>query len=156
MYKRINYVKTIENLQDEDTIDIIGNIDVKSVELMTTDDLLYVFPLIERIVIEIYKFTLGASIEDNVQGKRRTICAVIEKNETNGICILIPNLLEEIDFYFKGEIALRNILFHPKSSEYSVEYNPRRIQRLLLNVLIILKYKIKKYNFSDLKEIEEL
>lgn len=156
MYKRINYVKTIESLQDEDTINLIGNIDIKSVELLFTTDLLYVFPLIERIIVEIYKFTLGASIEDNEQGKRKTICAIIEKNEANGISVLLPSMLEEINFYFKGEEALRNVLFHPKRSEYSVEYDPRRIQKLLLNALLILKYKIKKYDFSNLKEIEKL
>ena len=70
MYRELNYIRLIKFIEYDDTKSIIGKINIVSLEHMDKDDLLYIFPLIERIIIEIYKLVPGAIVENNNQGIR--------------------------------------------------------------------------------------
>lgn len=156
MFQNMNYINIIESLENDKTIELIGKINITSLTKMTGDDLLYVFPLIERIVIEIYKLIPGAIVEVNTQGTMKSLPQIIKDNECNNIFadnLEIKNLLFK---YYDKDDSLRNILFHPKEDEIIIQYNIVEINYIVASLLRILNEKISLFDINNLKKIEKI
>ena len=72
--KSSEYVRVLEN---NITIDKIGKIDLDVIKDNSFYSLYYKFPLIERIILEIYKVIPGSNVEMYEQGKMKTINSTI-------------------------------------------------------------------------------
>lgn len=157
MSKTINYIEKIKELENENTISLVGNISIESLEIMDVDELLYIFPLIERIVIEIYKLVPGTIVEVNEQGTMNTIIQIIEKNSIK----VLPQDIEELIYYYyrdkdENEKALRNLLFHVVEDVIPIKYNKDDIKYIVMKLLEILNAQIKKFDIKNLKLIEKI
>lgn len=147
------FKKLVQKYQNSETEKIIGKIDI---DLLTSGNLRllnYAFPLIERIVIEIFKLIPDSHVEKYEQGILKTIIAVIDYNNKDNV---IPKEIEEkIRLYFEGE-CLRNTLFHPNDEEYiDIKSDCNKdMYYIIVNLLIVLNELIKKYSDFDFKDIE--
>lgn len=157
MFEETKYIKKIKELENEHTISLIGNISVESLEIMDVDELLYIFPLIERIVIEIYKLVPGTIVEVNEQGTMNTIIQILEKNSIK----VLPQDIEELIYYYyrdkdEKEKALRNLLFHVEEDVTSIKYNKDDIRYMVMMLLEILNAQIRNFDIKNLKLIEKI
>ena len=156
MSQEINYIEIIKSLENDLTIELIGQIDIGTLENMDGDDLLYIFPLIERMIVEIYKLVPGAIIENNTQGIMKTITQIIKDNESNNVLIIPPELKELIFKYYNDDNSLRNLLFHAHDEVITIEYNKVEIYCIVASLLKILNTRIKQFDIKNLKKIEKI
>lgn len=156
MFQEANLIELIKENENQNTISAIGKIDFKTLEKMDINDLLYIFPLIERMVIEVYKLIPGAIVEVNSQGTIKTITQVIKDNETIGIKKISEKIRKIVFFYYDDINSLRNILFHPKKEAITIQYNKNEILFVILSLLKILNDTSKSYDIKMLKMIEKL
>lgn len=147
------YVDFIEIYENNETIKLIGEIDTKFLKQNRIETLYYSFPLIERMVLEIYKLVPEADIEHYEQGIMRTIMAMIENNKQ--LDVLPEYIIEIIEKYF-GEDGIRNKLFHIKEESLTIEVNFKEINFLIMKLLVILKKKINDYTSFDFNKIEPI
>ena len=156
MHQTINFIELIKSLENSQTIELIGEINIESLKNMDVDDLLYIFPLIERVIVEIYKLVPGAIIENNEQGIMKTITQIIKDNESKSI-FKIPKELKELIFkYYNDDNSLRNLLFHATDEVITVEYNKVEINCIIVSLLKLLNEQIKQYDINTLKKIEKI
>ena len=78
---RFSYVDLISAVEDEETINVIGKIDLDILNSQIVESLYYMFPLIERLVLEIYKLIPDADVEHYEQGIMKTLLSIIKNNE---------------------------------------------------------------------------
>ena len=156
MSQEINYIEIIKSLENDLTIELIGQIDIGTLENMDGDDLLYIFPLIERMIVEIYKLVPAAIIENNTQGIMKTITQIIKDNESNNVFIIQPELKELIFKYYNDDNSLRNLLFHAHDGVITIEYNKVEIYCIVASLLKILNMQIKQFDIKNLKKIEKI
>ncbi len=151
--KNSEFIKLFEN---EVTISKIGKIDMEVIVDTTYYSLYYKFPLIERLVLEIYRAVPGTNIEKYEQGTMKTINSIICNNSSFE---LIPDaLLKKIDIYFSDrDDSPRNIVFHEFGlNEKKVTVDFEEINYIIANLLALLKHVLKEYNLTTLKKIEIL
>lgn len=151
---KLLYVDFIEMYENNETIKSIGKIDTNFLKQNRIETLCYSFPLIERMVLEIYKLVPGADIEHYEQGIMRTIMAVIENNEE--INVLPKYIIEIIEKYF-GEDGIRNKIFHIREKSFTIEVNFKEINFLIMKLLVLLKKHTNdyvNYNFSKIEYLE--
>ena len=74
---RIDYEMMIDALENDETIKLIGKIDTAAIRKNNIESLYYEFPLIERVVLEIYKLLPLSDVEFYQQGTMRTIMEMI-------------------------------------------------------------------------------
>ena len=115
--------------------------------------LYYIFPLIERIILEIYKLVPGADIEYIEQGIMRTPKSIIESNKYLQV---LPENLEEIIKKYYGDDGARNKVFHVSQENEGIEVSWGEILFLLSQLLGILNNKLEIYTDIEIKEIEKL
>ena len=156
MYKKINYIGVIKALENIQITELLGKIHVDSFENMDADELLYIFPLIERIIIEIYKLIPGSIVEINTQGTMKTITSIIRCNEDINVFVIPQDVKETILKYYDGDDSLRNLLFHAHEEIIEVEYCKNDIIWLVAKLLELLNIHIKQYDISSLKKIEKI
>lgn len=73
--------------------------------------LYYKIPLIERLVLEIYRSVPGTNIEKYEQGTMKTINSIIKSN--SALELIPQNIIEKIDIYFnEKDDSSRNVVFH--------------------------------------------
>lgn len=150
---KFKYIESLKNLQNEDTIKLIGKIDIELLKSDNYKSLYYSLPLIERIVLEIYKLIPDADVEVYKQGTMRTILSVIDKNYR----VLPENLIELIKKYYEGENCIRNRLFHPKNNIIQLDdENLEEINYLIMQLIIILSIKIKESSTFEFENIKYL
>ena len=82
---RIDYEMMIKVFENSDTIALIGNIDIQTLRNNNVETLYYEFPLIERVVLEIYKMLPLSDVEQYTQGTMRTILEIINKDSNKCI-----------------------------------------------------------------------
>lgn len=150
---RITYIDLIKAIQDEETIKLIGEIDLKLLNSQTVESLYYSFPLIERLVLEIYKLIPYADVEQYDQGIMRPIVSIIDGNSDY---ILPENIVEIIKKYFDDDGA-RNQLFHNKVGVINIKVSFDEINFAIMQLLSILKIKISEnsdFNFENIEYFE--
>ena len=144
-------IKAIEN---ESTERIVGKIKVDLLNTKVAENLYYIFPLIERMVLEIYKLVPGANIEQYEKKVMKTINSILKQNEN--LYIIPIELSKTIQDYFK-EDGLRNKLFHVNSKKQVIfQTNIDELNYIIMHLLSILKKIDKNYKIDDLKIIEKL
>ena len=148
---KLLYTEFIEIYEDVDTISLIGKIDTKFLSQNRIETLYYSFPLIEKMVLEIYKLVPESDIEHYEQGIMRTIIAIIDNNKQ--LEVLPRYIIEIIEKYF-DENGIRNELFHIKSEKLTVEVNFNEINFLIMKLLYILKKKLIDCMNLEFKEID--
>lgn len=150
---KLSYIDFINLYQNEETICLIGKIDTQFLETRAIECLYYAFPLIERMVLEIFKLIPESDIEHVEQGIMKTVIAIIEANKE--FDILPKYIIKLIYKYFDGD-CIRNELYHAKETKFEVEVSFLEINFLIMKLLKILKLKIKECNNYKIKPISLL
>jgi hypothetical protein len=116
--------------------------------------LVYIFPLIERIIIEILKNSPDADIEIVTQGKYRTLYAVI-RNPVNAR-YFNKSEIEIIEEIYKPD-GIRNIVFHSHKTDIKIDSKMICEIKLLANSLIIkLEESVEQINQWNWVNIQKL
>lgn len=151
--KNSNFIKLFES---EYTISKIGKIDMGVINDKSLYSLYYKFPLIERIILEIYKSIPQSNIEKYEQGTMKTINSIIDNNESIGI--IYPELKELIDKYFNdSNNSPRNVLFHPNGNmNITITVNFEEINEIIARLLGLLNHVVDKNRISNLPKINKI
>jgi hypothetical protein len=151
--KSSEYVRVLEN---NITIDKIGKIDLDVIKDNSFYSLYYKFPLIERIILEIYKVIPGSNVEMYEQGKMKTINSIIDNNPD--IDVLLPDIKEHISNYFSdNDNSPRNVIFHPSLNDtIQVTVDFEEINYIIAILLAILRNVCADYGLSNLCKIEHI
>lgn len=150
---RFTYLDLIKAIEDEQTINIVGNIDTDFLSNKIVENLYYSFPLIERLILEIYKQIPDADVEQYEQGTSKTILSIINHNKVDIIPEYIKNLIYK---YYDGDDSLRNQLFHPKEDVVNINVSFEEINYIIMQLLSILKNLLKENDSYNFKVIEYL
>ena len=156
---RKEYIEKIKKEENLETQNIIGRIDLEVLKSEKPESLYYTLPLIERLVLEIYKLEPKADIEHYEQGIMRTICSCIDKNNRLGIIpekviVLIKKYFEDKD---DRTLCVRNYLFHAMNIEKKITVSFDEINYIIMELLIILNIKINEntnFNFEKITYLE--
>lgn len=150
---RLKYLDSIKENQNEKTINLVGDIDIDLLNNQIVETLYYAFPLIERLILEIYKQIPDADVEQYEQGTSKTILSIINNNKVN----IIPEYVKELIFkYYDGDDSLRNQLFHPKEGVVNIKVSFEETNYIIMQLLSILKNLLKENDSYNFKEIEYL
>lgn len=144
----IAFIKYFEN---DETKRVIGQIDVDILYEEKVECLYYIFPLIERMVLEIFKLVPESDVEYIEQGIMKTPISIIENNDS---CSVLPSYIIDIIKKYYKEDGPRNKLFHIGDGEITVNVSFDELIYLIVNLLIILKNKLEEYTsflFEDIK-----
>lgn len=153
---KIKNSEFIRFFESEITISKIGKIDMEVIEDKSYYSLYYKFPLIERLVLEIYRSVPGTNIEKYEQGTMKTINSIIKSN--SALELIPQNIIEKINVYFnEKDDSPRNVVFHEwGENEKNVVVNFEEINYIISNLLALLNHMSKEYNLATLKKIETL
>ena len=133
-------------------VNTIGKVDLIVLEDRTEESLYYLFPLIERLVVEILKYKPDSNIEFYEQGTYRTLNSILEVEENKkyfdkDLVILIKKYYEEN--------GLRNKMLH-----FRGENNIKLTTIDLLATKVITIKLLKLYNLTlkqfDNTELNEI
>ncbi len=150
----ITYIDIIKGIEDATTEKIIGKIKTELLNIKTVENLYYVFPLIERMVLEIYRLVPGANIEQFDKKTMKTINSILEHNKN--LEIIPTEIAKIIQKYFKDD-GIRNKLFHVSlERQFKFKINIKEINYIIMQLLFILKKLNKNYEIENLKIIEKL
>lgn len=145
---RIALIKYFEN---DETKSVIGQIDIDLLYEKKVECLYYIFPLIERMILEIFKLVPESDVEYIEQGIMKTPISIIENNDSYSV---LPSYIIDIIKKYYKEDGPRNKLFHMGKEEISLNVSFDELLYLIVNLLIILKNKLEKYTnflFEDIK-----
>lgn len=148
---KFTYLDFIKAIQNNDTIKLIGDIDVDLLRLNKIESLNYSFPLIERMILEIYKLVPESDVEHYEQGVMKTPISIIDNN----IEVLPENTVNIIKRIY-GDDGIRNKLFHVKSEVIHIEVSFEEINYLIMQLLSILRDKINENKGFAIKDITYL
>lgn len=146
-----NYIKDIKDEINDNITRTIGDIDIDILNSNEISAAYYIFPLIERLVLEIYKLLPLVDIEYYQQGTMRTILSMIEKNDIH----IFSEELNELLYKYYDEYGVRNILLHVKDTDGIVKFNSDKyniieLQYMIFELLQILnsfKHKFEEKDF---------
>lgn len=152
---RISYEMIINGIENDDTRKLIGNIDTDAISKNNVQSLFYEFPLIERIVLEIYKLLPLSDVEYYQQGTMRTILEILNKDSHN---YFPSNLIDILQKYYK-ENGLRNRLLHVKDDVGIVkimkdEVDYEELKFAIMQLISILRNTCNKYTIEKIGTIE--
>ncbi len=148
---KITYIDLIRAVQSSNTIKIVGKIDTDLLEKEGIPSLYYSIPLIEKLILEIYKLIPESDVEHNEQGIMRTPDGILNINKN----VLPDKTTEYIEEIF-GESGIRNKLFHVVTNPKNIKVSFQKIDFLIMQLLSILNKKITEYNGFELNDIEFL
>lgn len=124
--------------------DAIGQIDYEILDSNDFELLYYLFPLIEKMIIDILKYNVDSDIEIYTQGTYRTLDSVIAKDDNK------KHFDDEIIYLLKkyyGKNGLRNKLFHYRGDKIILQpFDIKIIKGLALRILKQYKRAINKSN----------
>ena len=151
---RISYEMIISAIESNDTRELIGSIDVDAISKNNVQALFYEFPLIERIVLEIYKLLPLSDVEYYQQGTMRTILEIINKDSHN---YFPSNLISILKKYYK-ENGLRNKLLHVKDDIGTVkirndEIDYEELKFAIMQLVSILRDTCNNYTIEKIGTI---
>ena len=151
---KVTYIDLIKAIENKDTEKIIGKIKINLLNVDVPENLFYIFPLIERMVLEIYKLVPGANIEQYEKRIMKTINSILEQNKE--LEIIPIELSNKIRSYYK-EDGLRNKLFHVNiEKQVNFKINIDEINYIIMHLLSILKNLDKNNQIKNLKLLEKL
>lgn len=140
----------IKQIENNDTEEKFGKIDINHVNLHSLGSLYYLFPLIERIVIEIFDFIPEANIEVSNQGTYKTMSEIIKNNTI--FDVEINSLL--IEYY--SDNGVRNTIIHNNKNNFPISITFENLYYLLVYLLEKYVELAKKYDAFIFKTIEEI
>lgn len=140
----------IKQIENNDTEEKFGKIDINHVNLHSLGSLYYLFPLIERIVIEIFDFIPEANIEVSDQGTYKTMSEIIKNNTIFDVDI--NSLL--IEYY--SDNGVRNTIIHNNKNNFPISITFENLYYLLVYLLEKYVELAKKYDAFIFKIIEEI
>lgn len=114
----------------------IGIIDVKMFESRDANSLYYLFPLIERTVLEILKVKDESDVEVIRKGNYRTLYSLIEIPENKKH--FSDKEIDELRYFFKDN-GLRNKLMHYSSELEFLKVSPSEIARVKCISILLLE-----------------
>ena len=144
-------IALIKYFEDVETMRVIGKIDVDLLYGEKVECLYYIFPLIERMILEIFKLVPESDVEYIEQGIMKTPISIIENNDSYSV---LPSYIIDIIKKYYKEDGPRNKLFHIGMEEISLNVSFDELLYLIVNLLIILKNKLEEYTsflFEDIK-----
>lgn len=148
------YIAFIKYFENNETRKIIGKIDINLLYDEKIECLYYAFPLIEKIILEIFKLVPEADVECFGQGIMRTPISIIENND--GYKILPSFIIDLIEKYYSNN-GPRNQLFHSKEEEIKLKVDFKELIYLIAKLIMIFRNKLDEVNdfeFEDIKLLE--
>ena len=145
------YIAFIKYFENDETKRVIGQIDVEILHEEKVECLYYIFPLIEKMILEIFKLVPESDVEYIEQGIMKTPISIIENNDSSKV---LPSYIIDIIKKYYKEDGLRNKLLHIGNAEITVNVSFNELLYLISNLLIILKNKLEEYtnfSFEDIK-----
>lgn len=118
--------------------------------------LFYIFPLIERLVVEILDITSLINVETKNQGTIRTINSMLQDKETKKI--FGKELYDNLKKYFADD-GLRNQLMHynPKVNKISANISDiREIKEMAINLAQLYETKLEETDAVLIKKLEKI
>lgn len=118
--------------------------------------LFYIFPLIERLVVEILDITSLINVETKNQGTIRTINSMLQDKETKKI--FGKELYDNLKKYFADD-GLRNQLMHynPKVNKISANISDiREIKEVAINLAQLYETKLEETDAVLIKKLEKI
>ena len=140
----------IKQIENNDIEEKFGKIDINHINLHSLGSLYYLFPLIERIVIEIFDFIPEANIEVSDQGTYKTMSEIIKDNTI--FDVEINSLL--IEYY--SDNGVRNTIIHNNKNNFPISITFGNLYYLLVYLLEKYVELTKKYDTFIFKPIEEI
>ena len=144
------FVYRIKQVENNDTEEKFGKIDINHINLHSLGSLYYLFPLIERIVIEIFDFIPEANIEVSNQGTYRTMLEIIK--DSTIFDVEINSLL--LEYY--SDNGVRNTIIHNNKNNFPISITFGKLYYLLVYLLEKYVELAKKYDAFTFKPIEEI
>lgn len=121
----------------------IGKLNKDVIYSKCEDSLFYIFPLIEKIVREIYLLFPTHHIKNFYFNADETITKLIQDNND----ILSNDIIDVIKKYYEGDDALRNLLFNPsKDLNGDVDYD--ELIELIENLLNVYVNSFSTENYN--------
>lgn len=148
---KFTYLDFIRAIQNNDTIQLIGEVDINLLNSNKVESLNYSFPLIERMILEIYKLVPESDVEHYEQGIMKTPISIIDNN----VEVLPENTVNIIKRIY-GDDGIRNKLFHAKSEIINIEVSFEEINYLIMQLLSILRDKINENKGFTINDIAYL
>ena len=145
------YIAFIKHFENDETKRVIGQIDVEILHEEKVECLYYIFPLIEKMILEIFKLVPESDVEYIEQGIMKTPISIIENNDSSKV---LPSYIIDIIKKYYKEDGPRNKLLHIGNAEITVNVSFNELLYLISNLLIILKNKLEEYtnfSFEDIK-----
>lgn len=145
------YIAFIKYFENDETKRVIGQIDVEILHEEKVECLYYIFPLIEKMILEIFKLVPESDVEYIEQGIMKTPISIIENNDSSKV---LPSYIIDIIKKYYKEDGPRNKLLHIGNAEITVNVSFNELIYLISNLLIILKNKLEEYtnfSFEDIK-----
>ena len=145
------YIAFIKYFENDETKRVIGQIDVEILHEEKVECLYYIFPLIEKMILEIFKLVPESDVEYIEQGIMKTPISIIENNDSSKV---LPSYIIDIIKKYYKEDGPRNKLLHIGNAEITVNVSFNELLYLISNLLIILKNKLEEYtnfSFEDIK-----
>ncbi len=141
------FAKEVTNSYLPEMKSTIGDIDVNMIEDRTEKSLYYLFPLIERIIVEILKYKPDTDIEFSEQGTYRTLNSILSVNKNakyfdNDLVVLIK------EYY--SENGLRNQMMHFRGQD-NIEIS--FVDLLEIKVILTKLLKIYKLTLMNIEKI---
>lgn len=150
---KLSYADFVIAVESEQTIGVIGKIDKEIISAQIVESLYYIFPLIERIVLEIYKLIPDADVEHYEQGIMKTLLSIINSN--NSINIIPKNTIDILNKYY-GDGGLRNQLLHANKDVIDIKVSFNELNFVLMRVLSIFKEMLNENIFDSFEDIKVL
>ncbi|MDY0277952.1 MAG: hypothetical protein RBQ97_07695 [Acholeplasma sp.] len=146
----------IKKLNSIGLTEYVGVIDIGIFLSSDANILYYLFPLIEKTVLEILKFKYDTDVEVINQGKYRTLNSLIEipKNRRH----FSETVIKDLCIYFEDD-GLRNKLMHytPELDELNIRISEiLKIKELTLTLLLKLGKLVSKSKIEMPGQIELL
>ena len=145
------YIAFIKYFENDETKRVIGQIDVEILHEEKVECLYYIFPLIEKMILEIFKLVPESDVEYIEQWIMKTPISIIENNDSSKV---LPSYIIDIIKKYYKEDGPRNKLLHIGNAEITVNVSFNELLYLISNLLIILKNKLEEYtnfSFEDIK-----
>lgn len=148
-HKYYNYFRQeVEKYYLPEMINTLGIIDLDILESRTVESLYYLFPLIEKLVIEILKYKLDSNIEFYEQGTYRTLNSILDSEENKKY--FNKDLINLIKKYYADD-GLRNKLLHFRGKN---SVNCTTIDLLATKVIVIKLLRLYNLTLKELDDIE--
>ncbi len=148
-----------ERFRNECTKELEKIINKKGLEIFDTDDiivLLYLFPLIERLVVEILDLSTLVNIECKEQGVIRTVNSLLQHQEI--VKIIDPYLIKKLSKYFSDD-GIRNKMMHYNPQEIEIKCaisDVQEVKEIAISLANLYNSELKKNAYIELDEIKTI